>query len=132
MDTLTPAIAPPKNAIWHGACGQWWTGAQRAHASCCHRTFSSLSAFDRHRKGLTCNDPAEVGLVARPKPFGELWGWPAPEGGYAGIHADESAAEPDCDRCDDTGLDPDAYTEHPSEKGTAYRPEPCRDCSGAN
>lgn len=73
---------PPANAIWHGQCGRWWTGAERSHASCCHETFSSLSAFDAHRKGARCNPPASVGLIARTKPFGALWGWPAPETGH--------------------------------------------------
>ncbi|ELP67711.1 hypothetical protein STRTUCAR8_08608 [Streptomyces turgidiscabies Car8] len=76
----------PKNAIVHGACGQWWTGNERSHASCCHRTFSSLSAFDKHRKGGTCNSPDTVGLVSRQKPYGLLWGWPAPEGGMAAAY----------------------------------------------
>jgi hypothetical protein len=88
----TPQQIPP-NAIFHGQCGQWWTGAERSHASCCHRTFSSLSAFDRHRKGGRCNDPAAVGLVPREKPFGTLWGWPAPVGGYAGLRADEAEGD---------------------------------------
>lgn len=91
--TQTPV---PKNAIWHGECKRWWTGAERSHASCCHRTFSSLSAFDLHRKGGRCNDPAEMGLVVRERPYGELWGWPAPEGGYGTLRAaqddDEEAA----------------------------------------
>ncbi|WP_019358020.1 FDXHR family putative zinc-binding protein [Streptomyces sp. AA1529] len=73
---------PPPNAIWHGECGRWWTGNERSHASCCHETFSSLSAFDAHRRGGHCNPPHTVGLIARPKPFGPLWGWPAPEGGH--------------------------------------------------
>lgn len=83
----------PKNAVVHGACQRWWTGAERSHASCCHRTFSSLSAFDRHRKGGRCNDPAAMGLVARVKPFGELWGWPGPEGGYGALHAAGDGSE---------------------------------------
>lgn len=83
----------PKNAVWHGECGLWWTGAERSHASCCHRTFSSLSAFDLHRKGLRCNDPAEIGLVAREKPYGTLWGWPAPVGGYGALHGAQDDAE---------------------------------------
>jgi hypothetical protein len=35
---------------------------------------------------------------------------------------------PDCDRCDDTQLDHDAYIPHETEHGTAYRHAPCRDC----
>lgn len=82
MDTETQ---PPANAILHGACKQWWTGAERSHCGGCCRTFSSLTAFEKHRKGLRCNDPAAVGLIARQKPYGELWGLPAPTGGYAGL-----------------------------------------------
>lgn len=85
-----PDVTPPRGAIVHGACGRWWTGAERSHASCCHETFSSLSAFDAHRKGGRCNPPASVGLIARPKPFGDLWGWPAPEGGYHFQTAEET------------------------------------------
>lgn len=37
---------------------------------------------------------------------------------------------PDCDRCDDTELDPDAYTVVHNDDGSvySYRPEPCRNC----
>jgi hypothetical protein len=94
MEPPTPGTGDiPKNAIAHGACGKWWTGAERSHASCCHETFSSLSAFDLHRKGGRCNDPAGMGLVAREKPYGTLWGWPAPVGGYGSLHGrDETEA----------------------------------------
>ncbi|QCX81203.1 hypothetical protein C9F11_38100 [Streptomyces sp. YIM 121038] len=74
----------PKNAIVHGACGSWWTGAERSHCGGCCRTFSSLTAFDQHRKGGRCNNPATIALAARQKPHGTLWGWPAPIGGYTG------------------------------------------------
>ena len=85
----------PKNAIVHGACRRWWTGAERSHASCCHETFSSLSAFEQHRKGGRCNNPADAGLVAREKPYGTLWGWPAPEGGYSVLRGrDEQTLDP--------------------------------------
>lgn len=83
MDLVTQ---PPASAIVHGACGSWWTGAERSHCGGCCKTFTSLTSFEKHRKGLRCNDPASVGLVARQKPYGELWGLPAPEGGYAGLH----------------------------------------------
>lgn len=35
---------------------------------------------------------------------------------------------PDCERCDDTELDPDAYIPHETETGTAYRHAPCSNC----
>jgi hypothetical protein len=75
----------PGNAIVHGACGSWWTGASRAHCPACHRTFSGESAADRHRIGTPgvdrrCLHPLDAGLVARRMPYGTLWGWPAPDG----------------------------------------------------
>jgi hypothetical protein len=88
MDTQSPR---PANAITHGACGQWWTGAERAHCGGCCQTFSSLTSFEKHRRGLRCNDPASVGLVAREKPYGTLWGLPAPVGGYAALRGGEAA-----------------------------------------
>jgi hypothetical protein len=48
-----------------------------------------MSAFERHRKSLRCNDPASVGLVARIKSYGVLWGWPAPDGGFAAVHDED-------------------------------------------
>jgi hypothetical protein len=83
----------PKNAIVHGACGSWWTGAERSHCGSCHLTYSSLTAFDRHRKAGQCQPPASVGLVPRVKPYGTLWGFPAPEGGYAALHSAPAAVE---------------------------------------
>lgn len=82
----------PANAIVHGACGSWWTGAERSHCGGCHITLSSLTAFERHRRGLRCNDPATVGLIARQKPYGDLWGLPGPEGGYKALHAPQEDA----------------------------------------
>lgn len=35
---------------------------------------------------------------------------------------------PDCERCDDTELDPDAYITHETANGTAYRNAPCSNC----
>lgn len=76
----------PKNAVWHAACKQWWTGLSRAHCPSCHRLFSTDGAADKHRVGKhgvdrRCVDPATVGLVAVPKPYGVLWQHPAPESG---------------------------------------------------
>jgi hypothetical protein len=83
--------AIPANAIQHPACGQWRTGLSRSHCPACCRTFSTDSVANKHRVGKhgtdrRCVAPAEVGLVAREKPYGVLWSSPAPEGGYA-FHA---------------------------------------------
>jgi hypothetical protein len=82
----------PKNAIVHGSCQKWWTGNERSHCGGCHELYSSLTAFDRHRRGGVCLPPASVGLVAREKPYGVLWGNPAPEGGYAALYATNETA----------------------------------------
>lgn len=52
-------------------CGARWTGRGRAHCAACHATFSTASAFDRHRRGGACLDPAAVGLVRA----GAVWRW---------------------------------------------------------
>jgi predicted NBD/HSP70 family sugar kinase len=46
-------------------CGGTWTGARRCHCGKggCHQTFSSASAFDKHRQAFACRPPAESGLV---------------------------------------------------------------------
>ena len=54
------------------------------------------SAADKHRQGRHgvdrhCVDPAEVGLVARERPYGTMWAFPAPEGGYGTLHGAEAA-----------------------------------------
>ena len=82
----------PKNAIVH-SCGSWWTGNERSHCGGCHATFTSLTSFERHRKGMHCNPPEQVGLVARDKPYGVLWGLPAPVGGYAGLYGRDEVEE---------------------------------------
>ena len=58
------------------SCGAKWTGKTRAHCAGCHETFSSDSAFDKHRKGLRCHTPESVGLVAREGAHGTIWGHP--------------------------------------------------------
>ncbi|WP_456236505.1 FDXHR family putative zinc-binding protein [Actinomyces culturomici] len=35
-------------------------GEAPCHCSACHQTFHGLAAFDRHRRGLACCEPARV------------------------------------------------------------------------
>lgn len=82
--THTEEVPRPINAIIHPECGQWWTGPGRAHCPACHRTFSTDSAADKHRVGKfgvdrRCVDPATVGLVAKRKPWGDMWQNPGPD-----------------------------------------------------
>lgn len=53
-------------------CGKDWTGHSRCHCGSCHQHFSSVSAFDRHRKDFQCVHPGSRGLVSRDG----YWGWP--------------------------------------------------------
>jgi hypothetical protein len=53
-------------------CGRTWTGVARCHCATCHASFSSISAFDRHRRGFQCHPPEECGLVRR----GDYWSLP--------------------------------------------------------
>jgi len=45
-------------AITCNGCEHTWTGLSFAHCSACHRTFSSVTGFDRHRVAGRCVDPA--------------------------------------------------------------------------
>lgn len=78
---------PPASAI-HCRCGAWWTGLTAGHCTGCHRSFTSIAAFDRHRSGShaadtrQCLDPATVltekgepALVPANKPW---IGWSLP------------------------------------------------------
>lgn len=63
-------------------CGSQWDGFNTAHCAKCHKTFTVVSAFDKHQritKGkVTCADPAEVGLVLSSRSY-ECWSFPGPE-----------------------------------------------------
>ena len=63
------------NQITCGRCPAWWTGLGSAHCVGCHESFTSVSAFDLHRRGGECRHPADVGLV----PADKSWpGWQHP------------------------------------------------------
>jgi hypothetical protein len=51
-------------------CGARWSGLSTAHCGSCHVTFTSVTAFDRHRRGGRCLDPVEAGLEAKTRPGG--------------------------------------------------------------
>ncbi len=56
-------------------CGKTWTGHRRCHCGACDESFSSPSAFDKHRVELACRPPGESGLVL----LDGYWQWPAEE-----------------------------------------------------
>jgi hypothetical protein len=47
-------------------------GSRRSYCRSCGRYFVSTAAFDQHRQGGVCLNPATVGLALR----GYIWGWP--------------------------------------------------------
>lgn len=79
MTTATPKIAPTR--ITCPRCDAAWTGLATAHCSACHRTFTTVSAFDKHRDGSHsrgtrhCVDPETVGLVQAARPY-PCWAHP--------------------------------------------------------
>lgn len=48
-------------------CGAKWTGTSKCHCSAegCHRLFSSVKTFDRHRVNGKCVDPATDMITPR-------------------------------------------------------------------
>ena len=62
-------------------CGRKWTGLAQAHCTVCHRHFSTVANFDRHRPGTKgCQDPAsltkrngEAAFKASEGPYGTTW-----------------------------------------------------------
>lgn len=55
-------------------CGAVWGGYRAAHCAACHKTFSGLSTFDKHKPG-ECRDPAECGMVIlRVSGTSPIWG----------------------------------------------------------
>lgn len=59
-----------------GGCDNRWNGLAACHCSGCHETFSSVSGFDRHRRGGECLKPAEIGLVRDGR---GSWSFPGPK-----------------------------------------------------
>lgn len=55
----TRAQKPPP-LIECSGCENRWTGLSACHCSGCHRTFTGLTAFDIHRVGGECSDPATL------------------------------------------------------------------------
>lgn len=43
-------------------CKCKWNGLNACHCTGCHKTFKSLSGFDKHRRDFKCLDPLEIGM----------------------------------------------------------------------
>lgn len=60
----------------HGCsgCKARWGGLSTAHCAACHRTFSGVSAFEKHKPGQ-CLHPSSVGLIILRKSGNQqIWG----------------------------------------------------------
>lgn len=59
-----PSTRKPASTITCGGCDAVWTAPGACHCAGCHRTFSGLGLFDRHRTGYgehgRCHDPATL------------------------------------------------------------------------
>lgn len=79
ISTETGAIDIASQPHGCGKCQKRWGGYNTSHCSGCHETFTSLSAFDKHRTGShasgsrRCLPPAEVGLVSAGRNY-PCWG----------------------------------------------------------
>lgn len=80
----------PSQPIACGTCGAIWTGLIACHCSGCHETFTGLSAFDIHRVGGQCCDPAAIvnkkgehRLVRVDKPHWSGWACPGDDTRWA-------------------------------------------------
>lgn len=71
-------MTPPQ--IGCSGCPARWGGTKTAHCSGCHETFTTVSAFDKHRGGSHpdnryCINPGSVGLVLTGRGY-RCWGVP--------------------------------------------------------
>jgi hypothetical protein len=81
-------------------CGRRWRGLAQAHCPTCHRHFSSVDAYDRHRPGSGgCQDPSDIRdklgrLVYKREegPFGTTWVRDRPGGHYRTVRAGRQEA----------------------------------------
>lgn len=75
-----------RSAFGACSCGARWTGARICHCARpgCHRTFTSIGAFDAHRVGGHCATEAELERRGYEPNDAGHWRQPAPEGTFAG------------------------------------------------
>lgn len=56
-----------------GRCSARWTGLRTCHCNTCHRTFTGVTPFDRHRRGDRCLHPVDADLVDAGRTYA-CWG----------------------------------------------------------
>ncbi len=78
--TKLAALAGTRNHddLPHGHhCGARWSGTGTTHCGACCTTFVGIGAFDRHRRGGQCANPATIGMVTAPGRAYEAWTSPS-------------------------------------------------------
>lgn len=100
---MSPIQTTPENrpGTYTCRCGAHWGGLSTGHCPACHRTFTGITAFDKHRtgshtEGRSCLDPETVGLVDAGRAY-PCWGFPGGsdrwgEGG-SGVHRTAETGE---------------------------------------
>ena len=56
-------------------CGARWSGYATAHCASCHRTFTAVGNFDKHRTRAGCADPASLGMALSTRIY-DAWSLP--------------------------------------------------------
>lgn len=64
---------------WADGTSRTWSGTSKCLCYGCRNLFSSPSAFDKHRKGGKCLDPAKIKLELKDG----VWRYPGPAGDAA-------------------------------------------------
>jgi len=70
-------------------CANRWSGLKTAHCGACHETFTTVGAFDKHRRGTYepdtrhCVAPPSAGLVKTNRAY-PCWGY-VPKGELAHV-----------------------------------------------
>lgn len=72
--TITPTAPRPLPFVC-SRCDERWSGQAACHCSGCHLTYTSISAFDAHRRNGACRAPEASGLVALERRY-PVFGYP--------------------------------------------------------
>lgn len=74
-DPATHESVRVRNPLPHSCRqGHRWAGSRTCHCPTCHRSFSGVTHFDRHRRNGQCLDPHSVGLTLLAGRNFDCWG----------------------------------------------------------
>jgi hypothetical protein len=96
LSKINPNPQKPDAATACPHCHAWWTGLNTCHCTACHRTFTGITAFDKHRDGSHaqdaryCKEPLTAGLVPAGRNY-SCWALPGTNNAWTKNHADGAA-----------------------------------------